>query len=89
MIQAIKPEKDTYTFQKARIERLAAELGKHVEFDSYVTANLSNMSVIKFRVADVDRPFTATPTSGDLRLSELADKPNSWLKNLILKLARE
>lgn len=88
MIEAIKPEKDTYVFQKARVERLAAELGKHVEFDSNVTPDLADMSVIKFRVADLGKPFTATPTSGELRLSVLADKPDSWLKNLILKLGR-
>ncbi len=86
MIDATKPEKDTYVFQRARIERLAGELGKHVEFDSNVTHNLADMSVIKFRVADIGKPFTPTRTSGELRLSELADKPDSWVKNLILKL---
>ena len=82
MIDAIKPEKDTYLFQKARIERLAVELGKRVEFDDNLSHNLADMSVIKFRVAGVGK------TSGDLWLSVLADRPDSWLRDLILKLAR-
>lgn len=89
MIDAIKPEKETYVFQKARIERLAAELGKHVEFDSNVTRDLAEMSVIKFRAANIGTPFTPTPTSGDRRLGILSDMSDPSVKELIRKLSRE
>jgi hypothetical protein len=87
MTQAIKLEleKDTYEFQEARIERLAAELGKKVEFDRVTV----RMRTIKFRAADADKPFTASPTSGDLELSLLAGQSDSWLKGLILRLASQ
>jgi hypothetical protein len=78
----IKLEKDTYDFQKARLMRFAAELGKEVEFDNTVCA-------IKFRVVDAGTPFAATPHSGQLEISTLADKPDSWVKALISQLARQ
>jgi hypothetical protein len=88
MTEAIKLEKDKYTFQKARIERLASELGLKVEFDDYLSASLDDMSVIKFRAARIGERFTATPTSGELRLSALADKPDAWLRDLLKELAK-
>ena len=77
----------TYAGQKDRIERIATDMGKHVEFDSNVTSDLADMSVINFRAADAGKPFLATLSSGDLRISKLADESDSWLRRLILSLA--
>ncbi len=74
-------EKDTYEFQRARVVRLASELGKQVEFDEAV-------AWIKFRAADQGTKFRATPHSGEIEPSVLADKPDSWVKALISQLAR-
>ena len=68
---------------------MAAALGKQVEFDDGLTAGLADVSVINFRLTDVGKPFTASRTSGDLRLDGLTDKSDAWLKRLILKLAGE
>src|SRR5262245_44748519 len=73
-------DKDSYEFQRARVIRLAAELGKQVEFDEAATW-------IKFRATEAGAKFKATPHSGELMPSLLADKPDSWIKALILKLA--
>jgi hypothetical protein len=80
MDEAIRLEKDTYDFQKARVMRLATELGKEVEFDNTVCA-------IKFRATDAGTPFKVTRHSGELEVSTLADKPDSWIMALILQLA--
>ena len=82
MDKEIKRENDTYDFQKARVMRLAVELGKEVEFDNTVCA-------IKFRATDAGTPFKATRHSGELDVSTLADKPDSWVKVLISQLARQ
>jgi hypothetical protein len=79
--------RETYAGQKDRIERIATGMGKYVEFDSNVTSDLADMSVINFRVANAGNPFLATLCSGDLRISELAGKSDSWLRRLILSLA--
>ena len=81
--------RETYAAQKERIGRIAAGLSKQVEFESNMTGDLANMSVINFRAADPGKPFVATLSSGDLRVSELAHKSDSWLRRLILKLAPE
>jgi hypothetical protein len=73
-------EKDTYEFQRARVIRLAAEIGKKVEFDESVTW-------IKFRAGDAGVKLRATPHSGEIEPSVLADKSDSWVKALILQLA--
>jgi hypothetical protein len=77
-------EKDTYEFQKARVCRLAEELGKQVKFDDTVTC-------IKFRVTGKGEKFGANVHSGDflpdLSPNELADKPDSWLRSFIIQLA--
>jgi hypothetical protein len=52
------PEKDTYEFQKARVVRIADELGKQVDFDDTV-------SWMKFRATDKGKKGRATPHSGD------------------------
>jgi len=74
-------DKDSYEFQRARVIRLAAELGKQVEFDEGATW-------IKFRATGAGEKFKPTPHSGEIEPSILADKPDSWLKELILQLAR-
>lgn len=75
--------KNMYEFQKARIVRLAAEIGKQVEFDDSVT-------FIKFRATDIQKKFKPSTGSDkffpDLSPSELADKPDPWVKALIVKL---
>jgi hypothetical protein len=76
--------KDTYEFQRARVTRLASEIGKRVEFDETVTS-------IKFRVTEEGKKFKPTTSSDklypDLSPSVLSDKTDSWVKKLILKLA--
>ncbi|HEY2392240.1 MAG TPA: zinc ribbon domain-containing protein [Candidatus Angelobacter sp.] len=76
-----QPEKDSYEFQRNRVVRLAAELGMKVEFDKSTTE-------IKFRATPEGTKFRPTTHSGELEPSELADKPDSWVKALIQKLAR-
>jgi len=73
-------DKDTYEFQRERVTRLASELGKQVQFDEAV-------AWIKFRAAEAGVKFTPTPHSGEIEPSVLADKPDSWVKALILQLA--
>jgi hypothetical protein len=83
LVRVLDVTKDTYEFQKARVIRLAAEIGKQVEFDDAVTS-------IKFRATDVGKKFKPSTSSDklypDLSPSVLSDKPDSWVKNLIVKL---
>lgn len=74
-------DKDSYEFQRNRVIRLAVELGIKVEFDETVTA-------IKLRATPEGTKFWASRHSGELMPSQLADKPDSWLKALIQELAR-
>jgi hypothetical protein len=79
--------RETYSAQKDRIERIAAGMRKQVEFDSNRTGDSADISVVNFRAADDGKPFLATISSGDLPVSELAHKSDSWLRQLILRLA--
>jgi hypothetical protein len=75
-------EKDTYSFQRARIERVAGELapGKTVEFDEAST-------FIKFRIRDNFVGVNLTEPSGEWFSDELADKSDDWLRNFIKRLS--
>jgi hypothetical protein len=75
------PEKDTYKFQRARIERISQEMapGKTVEFDEAVT-------VIKFRIRDTAAGINLTEPSGVWFPDELADKSDDWLRKFIKQL---
>jgi hypothetical protein len=81
METAIKPGKDTYVFQKARVTRICNELapGKSVEFDD-------GSSWIKFRVRDDVLGVNLTEPSGEWIPSQLADKSDDWLRAFIKKL---
>jgi hypothetical protein len=78
----IAAEKDTYQFQRARVERIAGELapGKTVEFDEAST-------LIKFRVRDHFLGVNLTEPSGEWFPDELADKSDDWLRNFIKNLS--
>jgi hypothetical protein len=74
-------EKDTYKFQRARIERISREMapGKAIEFDETAT-------VIKFRIRDMVAGVNLTEPSGDWFPDELADKSDDWLRKFIKQL---
>ena len=76
------PERDSYQFQRARIEGIVAELapGKTVEFDEALT-------FIKFRVRDNTLGVNLTEPSGEWLPSELADKSDDWLRDYIKQLS--
>lgn len=78
----IVTEKDTYQFQRARIERIAGELapGKSVEFDEAST-------FIKFRIRDNFLRVNLTEPSGEWFPDELADKSDDWLRDFIKHLS--
>jgi len=82
METAIKPEKDTYVFQRARLTRICNELapGKLVEF-------YEGSSWIKFRVRDDVLGVNLTEPSGDWTPSQLADKSDDWLRAFVKKLS--
>lgn len=70
------PEKYTYWFQRARVIRIALDVApdKAVTFDEAITG-------IKFRIGD-------GPASQEFEpVSALADRPDSWLRDLIEQLA--
>lgn len=75
-------EKDSYQFQRARIERIVGELapGKTVEFDEAST-------LIKFRVRDNTIGVNLTEPSGEWLPSQLADKPDDWIRGFIKQLS--
>jgi len=75
-------EKDSYHFQRARIERIAGELapGESVEFDEAST-------FIKFRIRDNFLGVNLTEPSGEWLPSELADKSDGWLRAFIKQLS--
>lgn len=75
-------EKDSYQFQRARVERIAGELapGKSVEFDEAST-------FIKFRIRDNVLGINLTEPSGDWFPSVLADKSDEWLRAFIQQLS--
>jgi hypothetical protein len=75
-------EKDSYHFQRARVERIAGELapGKSVEFDEAST-------FIKFRIRDNFLGVNLTERSGEWLPSELADKSDEWLRAFIKHLS--
>jgi hypothetical protein len=75
-------EKDSYQFQRARIERIVAELapGKTLEFDEAST-------LIKFRVRDSTLGVNLTEPSGEWLPGELADKSDDWLRAFIRQLS--
>ena len=70
------PEKYTYWFQRARVIRIALDVvpDKAVTFDEAITG-------IKFRIGDgrVSQEFDP--------VSALADRSDSWLRDLIKQLA--
>jgi hypothetical protein len=82
METAIRPGKDTYVFQKARVTRICNELapGKLVEFDE-------GNSWIKFRVRDDVLGVNLTEPSGEWIPSQLADKSDDWLRTFVKKLS--
>ncbi len=75
-------ERDTYQFQRARVERIATELspGKSVEFDESST-------LIKFRIRDKVLGINLTERSGEWFPNELADKSDEWLRGFIKHLS--
>jgi len=75
-------EKDTYQFQRARVERIANELapGKSVEFDEAST-------FIKFRIRDTFTGVNLTEPSGEWFPDELADKSDAWVREFIKRLS--
>jgi hypothetical protein len=78
----IVAEKDTYQFQRNRVERIAGELapGKAVEFDETST-------LIKFRIRDNSLGINLTEASGEWFPDELADKSDDWLRDFIKHLS--
>jgi hypothetical protein len=74
--------KDTYEFQMARIIQVVEELapGKAVEFDN-------DSTFIRFRVRDPFLNINLTEVSGEWIPSELADKPDDWMRAFIKNLA--
>jgi hypothetical protein len=75
-------ERDQYSVQRARVGRIVNELapGKRVEFDEEST-------FIRFRVRDEGLRVNLTEVSGEWFADELAEKPDSWLRNFILRLS--
>jgi hypothetical protein len=75
-------EKDTYDFQRARIERISQALapGKTVEFDEAST-------FIKFRIRDTVVGVNMTEPSGEWFPDILADKSDDWLRKFIKGLS--
>jgi hypothetical protein len=67
--------------QRARIERIVAELTPHghVEFD------LEEANSIKFTIVD-QNTNTILAASGQMRVSELTDKPDEWVRQFICHL---
>jgi len=81
-VKVIVADKDTYQFQRARVERMARELapGKTVEFDEAST-------FIKFRVRDNFLRINLTEPSGEWLPDVLADKSDDWLRTFIRHLS--
>jgi hypothetical protein len=75
-------EKESYSFQRKRIERIANELapGKRVEFDEAST-------FIKFRIRDEVTGVNLTEPSGEWFADELADKSDTWLRDFVIRLS--
>jgi hypothetical protein len=75
-------EKDSYAFQRKRIERIVNELapGKRVEFDETST-------FVKFRVRDDVAGVNLTEPSGEWFADELADKSDAWLRDFVIRLS--
>jgi len=76
------PEKDTYKFQRERVERISQELapGGTVEFDEAST-------FVKFRIRDTATGVNLTESSGEFFPDELADKSDDWLRQFIKGLS--
>ena len=83
MAVAIKLEKDTYGFQRARVTRICNELapGKEVEFDE------SSSPFIKFRIRDEQLGVNLTEPSGEWSPGVLGDKSDSWLRQFLKHLS--
>lgn len=72
--------KDDYRVQQSRLERLAKELAPNCEvhFDPD-----SVPSYVRMRVDDPDTGAILLVSSGDWHVSEIADKSDDELKNLL------
>ncbi len=80
MAEALINEKDSYSFQRARVDRIVKEhdAKARVEFDETNTW-------IQFRI--VRGNVTLVTTSGEWKPSELADKSDQWLAGFIKQLS--
>jgi hypothetical protein len=74
--------KDSYDYQRARIERIAGELVRDgvVKFDE-------DSTFIKFRVAHKALGTNLTESSGEWFPIELVDKSDDWVRQLIITLS--
>jgi hypothetical protein len=76
-------DKDHYSFQRARIDRIAHELfpGAKVEFDETKTW-------LKFRLRNEAARANLTEPSQEWEPSVLADKSDEWLREYIRRLSK-
>jgi len=75
-------QSDTYSFQRARVERIVGELalGKDVRF-------AEPSPFIKFYVRDSASGTALTESSGDWLPEQLAGKSDDWLRAFIKRLS--
>ena len=84
MTVAATAGKDDYRVQRARLERILKDLAPTatIEFHPDLPPTW-----IKFRMLDKTTGTILAVSSGDWHVSEIADKSDSWLEQLIKQLA--